>query len=100
MCKKCLFQSVEGGEHCAHMIRMIPPPPHFEKWKTLFAGLYIIWIISQKQQQNVWFCCIELNKNNTLKFNINIFSVQFSYNKSVVILFACVFLNYVSLKLS
>ncbi len=32
------------------MIRMDPPPPHFEKEKTLFAGLYIIWIISQKQQ--------------------------------------------------
>ncbi len=34
-----------------HMIRMVPPLLHFEKEKTLFAGLYIIWIISQKQQQ-------------------------------------------------
>ncbi len=83
-----------------HMIRMVPPPPHFEKGKTLFVGLYI-WIISQKQQHSyIWFCCIDLNKNNTLIFNINIFSVQFSFNKSVVILLACVFLNYVSLKLS
>ncbi len=57
-----------------------------------FAGLYIIWIISQKQQQELCLiCCIELN-NNTLIFSINIFYVQFSFNKSVVILLSCVFL--------
>ncbi len=71
---------------------MVPPPLHFEKEKTLFAGLYIIWIISQKQQQQL--CLILLHrpeKNNTLIFNINIISVKFSFNKSVVILLACVF---------
>ncbi len=74
-----------------HMIRMVPSPPplNFEKGKTLFAGLYIIWIIRQQQ-----LCLILLHrteKNNTLIFNISIFSVQFSFNKSVVILLACVF---------
>ncbi len=29
----------------------VTPPLRFEKEKTLFAGIYIIWIISQKQQQ-------------------------------------------------
>ncbi len=37
------------------------------------------------------FYCIELNKNNKFIFNINKLSVQFSFNKSVVILLACVF---------
>ncbi len=74
-----------------HMIRMVPPPLHFEKKKTLLAGLYLIWIISYNNNSYVGFCCIELNKNNTFIFNINIFSVQFSFNKSVVILLACVF---------
>ncbi len=32
---------------------------HFEKEKTLFVGLYIIWIISQKQQQ---LCLILLHR--------------------------------------
>ncbi len=77
-----------------HMIRMIPPPLHFEKEKTLFAGLYMIWIISQKQQQQQ-LCLILLHRTekiNTLIFNNNnIFSFQFSFNKSVVILLACVF---------
>ncbi len=73
-----------------HMIRMVLPPPHFEKGKTLFAGLYIIWIINQKRQQQQKLCGIELNKNYTLI--INTFSVQFDLsNKSVVILLACVF---------
>ncbi len=79
------------------MIRMLPPPPplHFEKEKTLFAGLYIIWIISQKQQQQL--CLILLHRTdkiNTLIFNINIFS----FNTSVVILLAC-FFNSVSFKI-
>ncbi len=46
-----------------HMIRMEPPPPHFEKEKTLFAGLYIIWIISQKQQQ---LCLILLHRTEII----------------------------------
>ncbi len=47
--------------HCVHMIRMVTPPPplHFEKEKTLFAGLDIIWIISQKQQK---LCLILLHR--------------------------------------
>ncbi len=71
-----------------HMIRTVPPPLHFEKGKTLFAGLYLIWIISKKQQQ---LCLIMLHRNNSLIFNIIIFSVQISFNKCVVILLACVF---------
>ncbi len=67
---------------------MVQPPP-FEKGKTLFAGLYIIWIINQKQQHQS--DSVALNKNNTLIFNINKLSVQFSFNKSVVVLLACVF---------
>ncbi len=35
---------------------------------------------------------LELNKNNILIFNFNIFSVQIYFNKSVVILLAYVFL--------
>ncbi len=69
-----------------------------EKGKTLFAGLHF-WIISQKQQQ-LCLILLELNKNNTLIFNINIFSVQISSNKSVVILLACFFFYSVSFKLS
>ncbi len=42
------------------MIRMVPAPLHFEKEKNLFAGLYIIWIISQKQQQQL--CLILLHR--------------------------------------
>ncbi len=57
----CLFQPVEGWVHCVHMIRMVPPPPHSEKRKTLFAGLYIIWIISEKQQQKQ-LCLILLHR--------------------------------------
>ncbi len=66
---------------------MVQPPP-FEKGKTLFAGLYI-WRINQKQQHQS--DSVALNKNNTLIFNINKLSVQFSFNKSVVVLLACVF---------
>lgn len=43
-----------------HMIRMVPPSPHFEKGKTLLAELHIIWIISQKQQQQL--CLIPLHR--------------------------------------
>ncbi len=42
---------------------MVQPPP-FEKGKTLFAGLYIIWTINQKQQHQS--DSVALNKNNTL----------------------------------
>ncbi len=49
------------GVHYMHMIRMVPPLPHFEKGKTLFAELYIIWIISQKQQQQQ-LCLILLHR--------------------------------------
>ncbi len=74
------------------MIRMVPPLPNFEKEKTLFAGLYIIWIISQKQQQLCLILLDRTDSNNAFIYNIDIFSVKFSFNKSVVILLACVFL--------
>ncbi len=72
------MQKVLNGVHCVLMIRMEPPPLHFEKEKTLSAGLYIIWIISQKQKQQL--CLILLHrtdKNNTLIFHINIFMSKF-----------------------
>ncbi len=51
-----------------HMIKMVQPPLHFEKKKTVFAGLYIIWIIIQKQQQ---LCLILLHRPEEEK-NIDI----------------------------
>ncbi len=83
-------KSVEWCTLCAH--DQDGTTSTSEKGKTLFKGLYIIWIISQNQQQQL--CLILLHrtyKNNTLIFNIYKLSVQFSFNKSVVILLACVF---------
>ncbi len=56
-----------------HMIRMVPPPPHFEKEKTLFAGLHIIWI-SQKQVMSD--SVAELKKKY---MDINIFAVNYNF---------------------
>ncbi len=51
-----IYRSISN---CVHMIGMVPPLLHFEKEKTLFAGLNIIWIINQKQQQQL--CLILLH---------------------------------------
>ncbi len=65
------------------------------KWHFQFLAEREKWL--KICAENIfWLCCIELNKNNILIFNINILSVQFNcftFNKSVVILLGCIKLS-------
>ncbi len=58
--KSVCFSQLKVGTLCAHDQDGTTSTTFWEK-KTLFAGLYIIWIISQKQQQQQ-LCLILLHR--------------------------------------